>query len=202
MVNLYHLSDPLFFVIVFFIAHKLPDAIDNHFIRVLFNGVFSTSRGYTEHLPEATTDQRAMWWWVIASEDSFLWPQVKLQGGNSAPPINRKLDQELLGRPSGQDPDPPQPVSPIGKPLQASYHYPSEDKQNGNHNYRKLTKMITHITALSNSRNYEPCLIGSLKMDGSWGRVLTKHGPLEKGMSNHFSILGLRSHEQYGKAKR
>ena len=26
-------------------------------------------------------------------------------------------------------------------------------------------------------------------MDGSWWRVLTKHGPLEKGMANNFSIL-------------
>ena len=26
-------------------------------------------------------------------------------------------------------------------------------------------------------------------MDGSWWRVLTKRGPLEKGMANHFSIL-------------
>ena len=30
-------------------------------------------------------------------------------------------------------------------------------------------------------------------MDGSWWRVLTKRGPLEKGMVNHFSILALRS---------
>ena len=28
-------------------------------------------------------------------------------------------------------------------------------------------------------------------MDGSWWRVLTKCGPLEKGMANHFSILAL-----------
>ena len=26
-------------------------------------------------------------------------------------------------------------------------------------------------------------------MDGSWWRVLTKCGPLEKGLANHFSIL-------------
>ena len=30
-------------------------------------------------------------------------------------------------------------------------------------------------------------------MDKSWRRVLTKHGPLEKGMVNHFSILTLRT---------
>ena len=29
--------------------------------------------------------------------------------------------------------------------------------------------------------------------DGSWWRVLTKSGPLEKGMANHFSILALRT---------
>ena len=38
-------------------------------------------------------------------------------------------------------------------------------------------------------------------MDRSWWRVLTKRGPLEKEMANHFSILALRSHEQYEKAK-
>ena len=30
-------------------------------------------------------------------------------------------------------------------------------------------------------------------MDRSWWRVLTKHGPLEKGMANHFSFLALRT---------
>ena len=30
-------------------------------------------------------------------------------------------------------------------------------------------------------------------MDGSWWRILTKCGPLEKGMANHFSILALRT---------
>ena len=31
------------------------------------------------------------------------------------------------------------------------------------------------------------------KMDGSWCRVVTKRGPLEKRMANHFSILALNS---------
>ena len=30
-------------------------------------------------------------------------------------------------------------------------------------------------------------------MDGSWWRVLTKFGPLEKGTTNHFSILAINS---------
>ena len=39
--------------------------------------------------------------------------------------------------------------------------------------------------------NYEPCHVGPPKTDGSWWRVLTKCGPLEKGMANHFSTLAL-----------
>ena len=41
--------------------------------------------------------------------------------------------------------------------------------------------------------NYEPCCVGPPKTDRSWWRVLTKLGPLEKGMANHFSILALRT---------
>ena len=32
-------------------------------------------------------------------------------------------------------------------------------------------------------------------------RRMTEYGPLEKGMASHFSILALRPHEQYEKAK-
>ena len=38
-------------------------------------------------------------------------------------------------------------------------------------------------------RNYEPCQVGPPKTDRSWWVILTKSGPLEKGMANHFSIL-------------
>ena len=49
--------------------------------------------------------------------------------------------------PSEQDSD-----SPIVRKLpQASYPFPLEDRQNKNHNHRKITKLITWITALSNS---------------------------------------------------
>ena len=41
--------------------------------------------------------------------------------------------------------------------------------------------------------NYEPCPVELPKMKGSWWRFLTKCGPLEKGMPNHFSILALRT---------
>ena len=81
----------------------------------------------------------------------------------------------------------------IRKLPQASYPHPSEGRQNEKHNHRKLTQLITwtqpHVTQWS----YEPCCVGPPKTDGSWWRVLTKCGPLEEGMANHFSILALRT---------
>ena len=43
---------------------------------------------------------------------------------------------------------------------------------------------------------YSPTLtfpVGPPKTDGSWWTVLKKHGPLEKEMETHFSIIALRS---------
>ena len=45
-----------------------------------------------------------------------------------------------------------------------------------------------------------PCR--ATKTDRSCWKVLTKCGPLEKGMANNFSILALKPQEQYEKAKR
>ena len=50
--------------------------------------------------------------------------------------------------------------------------------------------------------NYEPCHIPPPKADRSWWRGLTKCGPLEKGMANHFSILALRTPWTAWKGKR
>ena len=41
--------------------------------------------------------------------------------------------------------------------------------------------------------NYEPCGVGPPKTGGSLWRALTKRGPPEKEMANHFSILALRT---------
>ena len=42
---------------------------------------------------------------------------------------------------------------------------------------------------MSNSMKLsKSCHVGSPKTDGSWWRVLTECGPLEKGMTNDFSI--------------
>ena len=46
---------------------------------------------------------------------------------------------------------PSQSVSPIRELPKASYPYLSEGRQNENHNHRKLIKLITWTTALSNS---------------------------------------------------
>ena len=88
---------------------------------------------------------------------------------------------------------PPQPVPNIRILPQASYPYPSKGTQNENHNHRKLTKLITWITALSNSMKL---WAKPPKTDGLWWRVLTKRDPLEKGMASHFSLLALRWKER------
>ena len=87
---------------------------------------------------------------------------------------------------------PPPSATPIRKLPQASYPYPSEG-QNGNHNHRKVTKLIICIKAFLTQWNYELCHVGPPKSDRSWWRVLTKRGLLEKGMADHFSILTLRT---------
>ena len=70
--------------------------------------------------------------------------------------------------------------------------------------YQRADRMKTTITEnLPNwlhgsqpcltQRNYEPCCIGPPKTDEPWWRVLTRYGPLEEGMTNHFSIFALKT---------
>ena len=75
----------------------------------------------------------------------------------------------------------------------ASYPYPSEGRKNGNHNHRKLIKLIHWITALSTSM--KPWAKLCRATQDAWVIVESsdKRGPLEKGMANHFSILALRT---------
>ena len=78
-------------------------------------------------------------------------------------------------------------------------------RQNENHSHRKLTTLITWTTALSNSMKLWAMLCRATqepKTDGSWWRVLTKCGPLEKGMADHFIILALRTPWTVGKDKK
>ena len=50
----------------------------------------------------------------------------------------------------------------------------------------------TRTIALSNSMELSHAC-GPPKMGGSWWRGLTECDPVEKGMTNHFSILALRT---------
>ena len=52
--------------------------------------------------------------------------------------------------------------------------------------------MITWNTALTNSMKLWDMLCRVTQNGCSQGKALTKRGPLEKGMANHFSILALR----------
>ena len=72
--------------------------------------------------------------------------QVKQQGGNITPPIKRKLDSRFTEHgPTHQHKTqvPPQSVSPIRKLPLASYPYPSEGRENENHNQK--THQTDHI---------------------------------------------------------
>ena len=77
----------------------------------------------------------------------------------------------------------PQSVPPLRKLAQASYPYPSEGTkkkhefqfyglQNENYNHRKLNNMITWITALCNSWNYQSCHSGHPRWISHDGEIL------------------------------
>ena len=59
------------------------------------------------------------------------------------------------------------------------------------HDYWKSHTFDYTDLCYQNNGSHEPCCVGPPKMGGSWWRVLTKCGPLEKGMGNHSSILAL-----------
>ena len=59
--------------------------------------------------------------------------------------------------------------------------------------HRKLIELITWITALYNSMKLWAMLYRVTQDRWVMVEVLTKRGPLEKGMANHFSILALRT---------
>ena len=70
---------------------------------------------------------------------------------------------------------------------------PSKGRKNENNKQRKLTKLITWITALSNSVKLWASPGRAPKTDGSRWVVLTKRVTLEKGMASQFSVLALNS---------
>ena len=95
--------------------------------------------------------------------------------------------------PSEKDPVSTRSVTPIRKLPWASYPYPSEGRQNENHNHRKLIKLITWTTALSNSVRLWAMLYRATQ-DG-WVIVESSDKVWSTGEGNdkHFSILALRT---------
>ena len=87
----------------------------------------------------------------------------------------------------------PQSVSPIRKLPKASYPYLSEGRQNENHSHRELIKLITWTTTLCNSMKLQAKPCRAIQDGCVMVEILTKRGPLEKGMANHFNILALRT---------
>ena len=120
--------------------------------------------------------------------------------------------------------DPPiktRPSFPHSQSLQSgSFHKPlilihQRADRMKTHNIRKLTKLITWTTALSNSMKLwamwcratqdRQVMVESSDNTGSdrsWWRVLTIPGPLEKGMAKHFSTLALRTLRTVWKGKK
>ena len=61
-----------------------------------------------------------------------------------------------------------------------------------NHHLVEVEDGDHRTTAVSNSVKLSHAMWGHMTV-GSWWRGLTECGPLEKGMTNHFSILALRT---------
>ena len=58
---------------------------------------------------------------------------------------------------------------------------------------REAWHAAVHGTAMNQTQLSDWTELNTPNTDGSWWSVLTKHGPLEKRMANHFSILALRT---------
>ena len=97
---------------------------------------------------------------------------------------------------------PPESVSLLRKLPQFSYIYPSEGRQNENHNHRKLAKLITWITALTNSMKIW-AMPWRATQDG-WVVVEISDNTWSTGKGNGTTSLSLpwEPHKEYEKAKR
>ena len=93
---------------------------------------------------------------------------------------------------------------------QASYLHPSVGRQkkqelqshslqNKNHDHQKQDDHMDHSLGELNEAMHGP---GSPTTDGSWWRVLTKRGPLEKGVANHSSIPALSTPQTVWKGEK
>ena len=122
---------------------------------------------------------------IIFITSTIVWPHVNNREGTQLHPSTENWIKDLLSTapPIRKNHFSSQSVSPIRKLPPGSSPPPSEGTQTENHTHRKLTTLITWTAALTTQRNYEPCCVGPPKIDRSLWRVLTKYGPLEKGMT-------------------
>ena len=96
--------------------------------------------------------------------------------------------------PSEQDPKSPTASPSHQEASIASYPYPTEGRQKENHKHRKLTKLITQITALSNSMKLWPMPCRATQDRRIMVESSDKMWPTGKGNGNfHFHILALRT---------
>ena len=88
------------------------------------------------------------------------WPQVNNREGTQPHPSIENWIKDLLNMPLPIRTRPGFPLSqslPSGS-FHKSHPYPSEGRQNENHNHRKITKLITWTTALSSSMKLQAML--------------------------------------------
>ena len=133
---------------------------------------------------------------IIFITSTIVWSQVKQQGGNTAR-FQQKIGLKIFWawpRPSEQDPVSPTVSLSHQEASISLLSFSIRGRQNENHNHRKLIKLITWTTALSNSMKLwaMPC---RATQDG---RVMVESSDKtwstgEEGMANHFSILALRT---------
>ena len=107
---------------------------------------------------------------VEAWVDSLASGQTRVR--EYSPTLHQKLIKDLLSLapPIRTRPSFPHQSLP-SRSFHKSYPYSSEGRQNENHNHRKLTKLITWTTALSNSVKLSHAVWGHPRWTGHGGEV-------------------------------
>ena len=128
------------------------------------------------------------WAWTSGSSLVYVLLKPSLENAEHGPAYQNKTQFT------------PQSVSPIRKLPEASYPYSLEGRQNENHSHRKLTKLITWTTAVSNSLKLWAMPCRATQGHGGEFRQNVVHWRREWQTTSVF--LPWEPHEQYEKAKR
>ena len=132
---------------------------------------------------------------------AILWPQFKQQEGNTALLSTENWIKIYWAWPHPSEQDPGSPSVSLSY-LEASmtlFHDPPPwPSIRGQPEWKPQSEKMKQ----TDQWKYEPCLVEPHKMDGSWWRLLTKCAPLERGLTNDFSILALKTPWTVGKGKK